>query len=449
MDTSTGRLPRRFLTFLGPLVLTNLIQALGGTVIIIYLGQLLGAQALAAAVSFFPLFMCCIAFVIGLGAGSSVLIGQAWGARNLDKVRRVAGSVLVGGFALACTVAAVGAAGIGDLLRVLGTAPEVLPEATAYARVLFLAMPVLFVHMLYAALLRGLGDTTTPLRALALASGLWILLTPALILGWLGLPRMGTASAGWASLIGNTVAIAWLAWHLHGKDHLLALCHLRPHLRWDRSLLGTVARLGVPTGLFFITSSLADVMLLRLINGHGWQATAAWGTVNQLMAYVQLPAMSVAMASSVFAAQAIGGRRPEEVTLITRVGLWMNLALTGGLAALVALASPWAVSLFTADPAVVSLAATVLRITVWGSLAFGFASVFTGVMRASGTVRIPTIISLSCLAFLLVPLGYVLQSFWGLKGIWACYPLTYLCALLLQATYFHAVWRRRPLRSLI
>jgi len=449
MDAPTTRLPRRFLAFLGPLVLTNLIQALGGTAITIYLGQLLGAQALAAAISFFPLFMCCIAFVIGLGTGASVLVGQAWGARNPDKVRRVAGTVLVGGFALACGVGALGAVFIGDLLRVLGTAAEVLPEATAYARVLFLAMPVLFLHQLSAALLRGLGDTATPLRALVLASGLWMLLTPAFILGWLGLPRMGTVSAGWASLIGNTIAVAWLAWHLHGKDHLLAPRHLKPHLRWDTPLLATVARLGVPTGLFFITSSFADVLLLRLVNGHGWQATAAWGAVNQVMAYVQLPAMSIAIASSVFAAQAIGGNRPGEVAHVTRVGLGMNLVLTGGLAGLVALASPWAARLFTDDPAVVDLAATVLRITVWGSLAFGLASVFTGVMRASGTVRVPTIISLSCLAFLLVPLAYALQPLWGLKGIWTSYPLTYLCALLLQSAYFHFVWRRRAMQRLV
>lgn len=446
---SSPPLPRRFLGFLGPLVLTNLIQALGGTVITIYLGQLLGAQALAAAVSFFPLFMCCIAFVIGLGAGTSVLVGQAWGARDSDKVRRIAGTVLLGGFTLACAVAAIGAAVIGDVLRLLGTSAEVLPEAVAYARVLFLAMPVLFTHLLAAALLRGLGDTATPLRALVLASGLWMLLTPAFILGWLGLPRLGTASAGWASLIGNAAALAWLAWHLQRKSHVLAPVHVVQYLRWNRPLLATVARLGIPTGLFFITSSLADVMLLRLVNGHGWQATAAWGTVNQVMAYVQLPAMSIAMASSVFAAQAIGGNRPDEVQRVTQVGLAMNLALTGGLAVLVAFASPWAASLFTTDPAVVGLASTVLRITVWGSVAFGIASVFTGVMRASGTVRVPTIISLSCLAFLLVPLGHALQPLWGLEGIWASYPLTYLCALLLQASYFFAVWRKRPLQRLV
>ena len=85
----------RFLAFLAPLVLTNVLQALAGTVTTIYLGRLLGVRSLAAAVSFFPLLMCCIGFVVGLGAGASVLVGQAWGARDPDKVRRVTGTCLL------------------------------------------------------------------------------------------------------------------------------------------------------------------------------------------------------------------------------------------------------------------------------------------------------------------------------------------------------------------
>lgn len=70
-------------------------------------------------------------------------------------------------------------------------------------------------------------------------------------------------------------------------------------------------------------------------------------------------------------------------------------------------------------------------------------------MRSAGTVRVPTTISLSCLALLLVPLAYAMQQLLGLQGIWASYPLTYLCALALQATYFYAVWRRRPITRLV
>ncbi|RYF41462.1 MAG: MATE family efflux transporter, partial [Comamonadaceae bacterium] len=275
---------RRFLVFLGPLVLTNVLQAFGGTVITIYLGQLLGVQSLAAAVAFFPLFMCCISFVIGLGAGASVLVGQAWGARDEDKVRRVAGTVLVGTLILAGVVGAVGFLGIGHVLRVLGTPADVLADSTAYARVLLVAaMPFLFLQLICASILRGVGDTVTPLKALVVASTVWILLTPAFILGWLGLPRLGTLSAAWASMAGNAASVAWLAWHLQRQRHLLAPRSLRPHLRLDKPLLGTVVRLGIPTGLFFVTSSVADVMLLSIVNGYGSQATAAWGAVTQVI----------------------------------------------------------------------------------------------------------------------------------------------------------------------
>lgn len=447
--TPARPLPVRFLAFLGPLVFTNVLQALAGTVTTIYLGQLLGTRSLAAAVSFFPLFMCCISFVIGLGAGASVLIGQAWGARDLEKVRRVAGTVLVGALALSCIVAVIGILGIEALLRALGTSPDVLPEAVAYARVLLLAMPALFLQLLASALLRGMGDTVTPLRTLLVASALWILLTPALILGWLGLPRLGTASAAWASLAGNAVAVAWLAWHLHRRQHPLAFHALRTYFHFDRPLLKTVVRLGVPTGLFFVTLSLADVLLLSLVNRHGAHATAAWGAVNQVMAYVQFPAMSIAIAASVFAAQAIGAGELHEVDHVTRVALWMNVALTGGLAVVAAVSAHFTVALFTQDTAVIELAAALLHVTVWGSIAFGMASVFSGVMRAAGTVRVPTMISLGCLAFLMYPLAWVFQRLAGVKGIWVSYPVTYGCALVLQALYFYGVWKRQPIRRLV
>ncbi|MFB2351469.1 MATE family efflux transporter, partial [Priestia megaterium] len=81
---------------------------------------------------------------------------------------------------------------------------------------------------------------------------------------------------------------------------------------------------------------------------------------------------------------------------------------------------------------VIALAAAALRIAAWGSVAFGLASVFTGVMRSAGTVRVPTIISLGCLGLLLFPLAWAFQHAIGVKGVWASYPVTYACALLLQ-----------------
>lgn len=442
-------LARRFLVFLGPLVVTNVLQALSGTLNHIYLGQLLGTRAMAAAVSFFPLLMACVAFVIGLGTGASILVGQAWGRQDLEQVRRIAAAVLLAGVLLGAGLALLGGAGIGLLLHALGTPADILPQATAYARVMLLGLPAMFASMLAAAILRGVGDTVTPLRALLVATGASMALTPALILGWLGLPPLGVTSAAWANLAAAAASVGWLAWHLARRRHAVAFARLRGSFRLDAGLLRIVVRLGIPTGLFFITSSLADLALLSVVHRHGYGATAAWGAVNQVMAYVQFPAMSIAIAASVFTAQAIGAGRLAEVDHVTRVGLALNLALTGALAALVALAAPFAAALFVQDAEVIALTASLLRITVWGSVFFGMASVFTGVMRAAGTVRVPTLISLGCIAFLLVPFAWGLHQLLGVKGIWVAYPLTYASALLLQAVYFYGTWKQRPIRRLV
>ena len=448
--TSPRPLWRTFLVFLGPLVLTNMLQALSGTLNNIYIGQMLGIGALAAVAAFFPLLMLFIAFVIGLGSGASVLAGQAWGAQNIERVRAIAGTVLCAGALLGTAIGVLGFLLAGPLLRLLGTPADVLPDAIAYARVMMAFLPLLFVSILTASVLRGVSDTVTPLLSLVISSCVILVLTPTLIRGWTGLPPLGVTSGAWATVVATLLSLGWMAWHLRRRHHPLAPDRaFRPHWRIQPALLRPVVKLGVPTGLFFITGSLADLALVSIVNSHGSQATAAWGAVSQVMAYVQFPAMSIAITASVLAAQAIGGGRLEQVDAVTHVGLGMNLALTGGLAVLVALLAPHIVGLFITDPAVVQLAASLLHIAVWGAVLLGLGSVLSGVMRASGTVLVPTTISLSLLAFVLFPLGWTFNRMYGLPGIWMAHPATYLVGLTLQTCYFYGVWKKKPLRRLV
>ena len=441
---------KTFLVFLGPLVLTNMLQALSGTLNNIYVGQMLGIGALAAVAAFFPLLMLFVAFAIGLGSGASVLAGQAWGAGNIERVRAIAGTVVCAGALLGAAIGLAGFFLAGPVLRLLGTPADVLADAIAYAQVMMAFLPLLFVSILTASVLRGVSDTVTPLLSLLISSAVILLLTPTLICGWTGLPPLGVTSGAWATVVATLLSLGWMVWHLLRQRHPLAPDRdFGAHWRIEPALLRPVVRLGIPTGLFFITGSLADLALVSIVNSHGSQATAAWGAVSQVMAYVQFPAMSISITASVLAAQAIGAGRLEQVDSVTHVGLGMNIALTGGLAVLVAVLAPHIVGLFINDPAVVRLAAGLLHIAVWGAVLLGLGSVFSGVMRASGTVLVPTTITLSLLAFVLVPLGWTFNRAFGLPGIWMAHPATYLTGLTLQACYFYGVWKKKPLRRLV
>ena len=96
---------KAYLAFLVPMIISNILQALSGTVNNIYLGQMLGVKAMAAVSAFFPVLFFLIAFMIGLGSGASVLIGQAWGAKNPERVRAITGTTLMVGIYFGLVVA--------------------------------------------------------------------------------------------------------------------------------------------------------------------------------------------------------------------------------------------------------------------------------------------------------------------------------------------------------
>ncbi len=441
---------RVFLLFLGPMILANILQSLSGTLNSVFVGQMLGTRALAAVAGVFPIVFFFISLVIGIGAGASVLIGQAWGAREPHKVKAIAGTALSLGLLLGLVVALFGGTFTRAMLGALGTPADVLPMALGYARMMMLAMPGLLVFILFTQLLRGVGDTVTPLYALLLSTGISCVLTPAFIRGWWGLPQLGVTSAAAAAVISFVSALAFLAWFLRRRDHALAPdLELLKALRIQPRLLRLVVRIGLPTGVQMIVVSLAEIVLLGMVNGFGSDATAAYGAVNQVVNYVQFPALSIAITASILGAQSIGGGRSHLLGAITRTGLQLNVAITGSLVLAGYLFSRHLVGAFVTSAPVVEIAQTLLHIMLWSSVVFGFSSVLSGVMRSSGTVLVPTAISVLCILLIEVPSAWLLSRHFGLNGVWMAYPITFASMLALQASYYRLVWRGKKIERLV
>ncbi|VTU28820.1 Staphylococcal virulence regulator protein A [Variovorax sp. PBL-E5] len=439
-----------FLLFLAPMLLSNILQSLSGTLNNVYLGQMIGVGAMAAVSSFFPMMFFFIAFTIGLGAGASVLIGQAWGARELDKARAVAGTTLTVGVLFGLCVAVFGGAFTQPMLAALGTPADILPDATRYARIILIAMPGLFVFLLSTAMLRGVGDTVAPLYTLLISTGLGVVITPALIRGWFGLPQLGVASGASATVVAFVVATTWLAFHLRRKKSPLAPdADFVRHLRVRPKLLLAVLKVGVPTGVQMIVVSLAELVLLSFVNSYGSNATAAYGAVNQVVAYVQFPAISIAITASILGAQAIGAGQVQRLGAITRTALLMNLVLTGALVLLGYLFSRSLMGFFITSDPVIEVAQTLLHIMLWSTVIFGMGSALSGIMRASGSVLVPTSISIFCIALIEVPVAWWFSHRIGLNGIWIAYPAAFISMLTLQACYYRFVWRKKAIRRLI
>ena len=383
------------------------------------------------------------AFVMGLSTGATVLIGQAWGAGERDKVKAVAGATLAVGLLLAMSVALFGGLFSRQLMIALATPPDILDQASAYARVMLLTMPLGFVFLLMTAMLRGVGDTLTPLMALALSTAIGLILTPLLIRGWFGLPATGVTAPAWASAIANALTLFALGGYLrHKKSPLAPDAEFLRRLRLDGALLGKILGIGIPSAVGVVVMAIAELVLLGLVNGFGSDATAAWR---------RQPDHGLCVHRDIDfdlgfdpGREAIGSGHAGRLDAIVRTGLLLNLILTGGLVALIYL-FPRVLGIFITDAAVLELAKGLLIIALWSSVPFGMATVFSGAMRAAAWPSLPCCCRSSPSS----------RSNTRCRDpepdhrtgrAWAAYPIVFSAMFILQLGYYMLVWRRRPLR---
>ena len=441
---------KAFFIFLMPLIATNILQNLSGTINTVFVGQMLGVEAIAAVAVFFPILFCLMAFVIGISSGATVLVGQAWGANNLERVRCVVGSTLFMTIIGGVIIASLGVFFAEHILLALGTDPDVMHLSLPYVQWMLAGSPLLFISITYTSILRGVGDSTTPLFASGMTIFIGLIITPVLIAGYFGFPQLGIIGPAIATFIGNCAVLIFLAIYLNYKNHPLKIDRsLLSSIRHQPHLSRVILKLGIPTGVQMITTSIAGLVIVGLVNRHGADATAAYGAVNQVLNYIQFPALSIAIAASIFAAQAIGAGHSELLNKVTRTALSMNILITGCLVLLAYLFSKYLMALFITDPRVVELGQTLLFIVLWSILFFGASAIFASIMRASGTVNVPMIINIIAIVAIEVPCAYLFSRWWGLQGIWYGYALAFVSLCFMQGAYYQFVWKKKTIQALV
>ncbi|PEM13492.1 MATE family efflux transporter [Bacillus wiedmannii] len=438
--------------FLVPLLLSNVLQSIGQLFGMVVVGRWLGVNDLAAISAFFPLFFLLVSFVIGIGSGSSILIGQAFGAKNEDRLKAIVGTTLSFTFIIGVVLAIIGSIFAMDIMRLMGTPENIIDISVHYARILFISMPVLFLYFAYTTFMRGTGDSKTPFYFLIVSTALNMILLPILIFGWLGAPKLDVYGAAYASVISTVITFIVMLVYLKKKNHPLQLdSTVRKYLRMDRELLKLLLRLGIPASINMILVSLSEIAVIAFVNRYGSDATAAYGVVNQVASYVQMPAVSLGITVSIFAAQSIGANQFDRLQKVVKAGIIMNYVIGGVLISLIYLFSRDILSLFLTSQTTIEIAHSLVMITLWSYLIFGHAQIISATMRASGTVLWPTVIGVVSIWLVEVPVAYYLSyhTSLGIEGIWIGYPAAFIVSLILQYAYYKLSWQKKRITRLV
>jgi putative MATE family efflux protein len=445
MDLTQGPIARTLFMFSLPVLGTSVLQSLNGAINSIWIGRLIGPEALAATTNATLVLLILLGVMFGIGMAATIMVGQAVGAKDLPRAKRVVGSMMIFIVALSLAMAAGGYAGAAPLLHLMGTPAQALPLAEAYLRVVFLSIPFMYVFAFLVMVQRGAGDAKTPFWFMTLATLLDLVFNPMLIAGIGPFPRLGIAGAATSLLLSQAIGMSAMLAYLYWRKADLRITRNELHyLRPDPTLLWTSIVKGLPMGAQMLVISSSGLVLMSMINAHGVATVAAYAVATQIWIYVQMPAMAIGAGVSSMAAQNVGAKKWDRVEKAAHAGILISVLLTGSSLALIYLIDPLIVQLFLpTQPTAVAIAEHINAIAGWSFILFGVTFVLFGVVRSTGAVTPPLIILIISLFGVRIGVAKLLQPLWGADAIWWSFPISMIVSVALALAYYRwGGWRK-------
>ncbi|MGH8954830.1 MAG: MATE family efflux transporter [Microbacterium sp.] len=423
---TTGRPWRVILSFSIPLLLGNVVQQMYQFADAVVVGRHLGVESLAAVGATGSLLFLLIGFAWGLTSGFAIPIAQAFGAGDGAAVRRsVATGVILTGITsvVLTTVAPLIARPVLELLQ---TPAELMPEATVFTQISFIGASATMFFNYLSAIIRAIGDSRTPLIFLTVSCALNV----GLVILMVGPLEWGVGGAALATVVAQAVSVALC---LEFVRRRLPMLHLRrADWRVTRDDFREHLRLGLPMGFQASIIAIGTLTVQVALNTLGSDAVAAYTTASRVDGLAVAFLSSLGLASSMYTAQNLGGRRPDRIRRGVVEGTWMAIAAGIALGVIIIAFGTPMVRLFVGEGSdeVVRLAHLMLIINGCGYWALGVLFVLRGALQGLGHTLIPTVTGVIELV-MRVGAAVVLGALIGFEGVALSNPLAWLGAIVL------------------
>ena len=378
---------RRVLGLAWPVIAQNLLETLLGVVDTLLVAHL-GAVAIAGVGTNVQVLFMVLGVLTGISAGATIIVAHAVGARDWVAARLISKQSITWGLLGSIPVALLVALLARQIIGLFGVDADVAAIGAECLRVSMIGFPAFMLTFVIAGVMRGAGDTRTPLVAGFVSNIINAGLAWVLIYGGFGLPAIGAVGSAWAATAGRFVAVAFLIFILlrgRGQLRLTGLADWAPRFPAVRRVLA----LGMPAAVEQVLISSAFTVLTGIIATLGTLNLAAQRISFTALSLSFLPGVGFAIATSALVGQSIGAGRPEEARAAARAAAqWVTLWMIPLGLVFLFFARP-IMGLFTDDPEVIRLGARSLRVLALSQPLWGLLFVWAGALRGAGNTRLP------------------------------------------------------------
>lgn len=429
-DFTEGKEAKLILQFSIPLILGNIFQNLYTIVDSIIVGNYLGKEALGAVGASFPFIFVLISLVIGVGSGASTVISQYFGARQHENVRKAIDTLFIFFLAASLLVTTAGILLCRQVFVLLRLPEEMMAEAVTYLSVYLSGMFFFFGFSGISSILRGLGDSRTPLYFMIMSAILNVVLDLLFILVF----KWGIAGVAFATVVAEALAFFLAAWYLNKKHPVINLSFRR--YVFDRSIFKSCVRIGLPTGFQQSFVAFGMMAIMGVINTFGTNAVAAYTAAIRIDSFAKMPAMTFSSALSSFVGQNLGAFRPDRAKRGLRTTILFSMGYSLFVSVLIIAFGKPLIRLFSSDIQVIAIGQDYLVIVSSFYLLLSVMFAFTGFLRGAGATFIPMVTTLISLYLFRIPVAYFLSAKIGVNGIWWSEPVGWLAGMVILIIYY-------------
>lgn len=430
-DMTQGNAYRLIIAFSIPLLIGNIFQQMYNMVDSIVVGNWIGAKALAAVGTGFPIiFMMCSLFM-GIGAGATVMVSQFYGAKDFDKLSKTVGTIY--------TAMIIGIIPL-SILSILVTEPLLkliqvpmdgtLEMAKSYLIVIFIGMIGMLGFNVNAGILQGFGDSKTSLLFLLIACMINIVLDLVFTICF----GMGVMGVALATIIGQISS--WVFGIFYINKHY-TMIHINIFsFFFDKKLFIKAMKLGIPSGIQQAMFSLGIMMMQSLVNSFGSIFMAGFNGANKIDTFAFMPIQSFAIAATTFTGQNVGANNYDRVRYGMRSGNVLSIATCIVIGALIYPASGFLMRMFSQDAEVISAGVSYLHSVLPAFPLLAILFMTNSVLGGSGQMIIPLISTFVGLWLVRVPSAYLIAHYWGRDYIFLSYAIGWIFSIIISCGYY-------------
>lgn len=436
-DMTEGRPLGHLTRFALPLLLGNWLQLTYNAVDSIIAGRFIGREALSAEGIAAPVMNLVILGISGMCIGAGVLMGEAFGAKEMGRVRRALGTTLRFGVICCAAVTGLGVVFTPLILRLLEAPENIFGITDIYLRITFLGAPFTFLYNTLAAGLKAVGDTKTPLRFLAFSA----VLNAALDLFFLGVMHLGIVCSAVTTVVAEAASAAMALYYMRGRTP--ELLPGRADFRRDPALLRRILVYGGPTALQQMIQPVGKVLIQRQVNALGVDVIAAYNAVTKVDDFACIPEQGIAASLSAYLAQNRGAKKKDRLLPGFRAAMGLEIGYFALICAAAFFFRERFVQLFLKEgdaPQIIGIGADYLQAMAFFYLLPALTNCFQGFFRGMGRMPV-TIVMTSIQIVLRTAFTYLLAPVFGIRGIAYSCAIGWTCMAFCAFLYYRRIKR--------